>query len=104
MWFEKSEKGVITRIRLAPNSSSDEIGSVFEDSNNVFWLKAKVTKVPENGKANKALLDLLSKKLKIPKTAFKIIQGELDRNKVLLVDNLYAEKFTLSLFVLETSS
>ena len=104
MWFEKSGKGVILRIRLAPNSSSDEIGRVFEDSNNIFWLKVKVTKVPENGKANKALLDLLSKKLKIPKTAFKIIQGELDRNKVLLVDNLYAEKFTLSLFVLETSS
>ena len=48
-------------------------------------LKASVTAVPEKGKANSALIKLLSKEWKLAKSNFKVISGETDRNKTLLL-------------------
>ncbi len=42
---------------------------------------------PEDGKANKAVIEILSDFLDIPKSRFKIIKGETNRNKVLEIDN-----------------
>jgi uncharacterized protein len=42
----------------------------------------KVTAPPEKGKANTAVITLLSKTIGIPKSAFELISGETDRNKV----------------------
>ena len=49
-------------------------------------LKARVTAVPEKGKANKALVALLSKALKIPKTTISIISGDTARQKILRIE------------------
>lgn len=38
-------------------------------------IKVKVTEVPEDGKANKAIVKLFSEKLKIPKSNIEIISG-----------------------------
>lgn len=48
-------------------------------------LKAQVTTVPEDGKANAALLKLLSKAWKIPKSDMDIVLGATDRRKVILI-------------------
>jgi uncharacterized protein YggU (UPF0235/DUF167 family) len=48
-------------------------------------LKAQVTAVPEDGKANAALLKLLSKAWKIPKSDMDIVLGATDRRKVILI-------------------
>jgi uncharacterized protein YggU (UPF0235/DUF167 family) len=45
-------------------------------------LKVYVTAVPEDNKANKALLELLSKTFRIPKSRLHIIAGTTDRRKV----------------------
>ena len=87
MFFEKTSKGVIIRIKLTPNASSSKIENEFEDQNGIVWLKVKVTSVPENGKANKALINLLSKSWKTSKTMFSFIHGEFDNYKILRVDN-----------------
>lgn len=49
-------------------------------------LKARVTAVPEKGKANKALVALLSKALKVPKSAVSVVSGETARQKILRID------------------
>ncbi len=85
MFFEKTAKGVMIRIKLTPNASYSKIENEFQDQNGTVWLKVKVTTVPENGKANKALIHLLSKTWKTPKTAFSFIQGEFDHYKILCV-------------------
>lgn len=54
-------------------------------------LKISVTAIAENGKANEALIKLLSKTLKHPKTAIEIRSGHTDRNKVLYFDGLAAD-------------
>ncbi len=45
-----------------------------------------MTAVPEDGKANKALIALLSKTVKIPKSSIKFISGETSRKKILRLE------------------
>ncbi|MBE7636418.1 DUF167 domain-containing protein [Sneathiella sp. P13V-1] len=77
--------GVCLFIRLQPGASSNKFDGLMEDASGKVWLKARVTAVPEKGKANKALLKLLSKSFKIAASHMKIIAGETDRNKTILI-------------------
>ena len=49
-------------------------------------LKAAVTAPPEDGKANAALVALLAKAWRVPKSAISVIAGASDRRKTLLVE------------------
>lgn len=49
----------------------DELGNI----------KIYVTAVPENGKANKSIINLLAKELKIAKSQIKLIRGETAKEK-----------------------
>ena len=48
-------------------------------------LLVSVTAVPEKGRANKAIIDLVAKQLKIPKRDVEILSGQANTNKVLLI-------------------
>ncbi|WP_073953224.1 DUF167 family protein [Thalassospira sp. TSL5-1] len=72
-------------VRLTPKASRNGLGGVQEDADGQKRLKATVTTVPENGKANDALIKLMAKAAKWPKSAIVIVSGQTDRNKVLLV-------------------
>lgn len=56
-----------------------------EDANGRAHLKVAVTAPPEDGKANAALIALLGKAWKLPKSAFEIVGGATDRRKTLLL-------------------
>lgn len=83
--------GVILHIRLSPGASSDGFRGWMTDEQGRDVLKISVTAIAENGKANEALIKLLSKTLKHPKTAIEIRSGHTDRNKVLYFDGLVAD-------------
>jgi len=51
----------------------------------------KVTVPPEKGKANKAVIELLSKALKVPKSRIEIIKGETSRIKTVFIDGISEE-------------
>ncbi|WP_420405460.1 DUF167 family protein [Nisaea sp.] len=89
--FEPETGGVRLRVRLTPNASRDAIGGVALDAEEVAWLTATVTAAPENGRANKALIKLLSKSWKIPKSSFEVTSGATQRRKVLAIDGDGAE-------------
>ncbi|MAF98964.1 MAG: hypothetical protein CMH26_10040 [Micavibrio sp.] len=82
-----SEFHTIT-IRLTPNARQNAILGWEEDLLGERLLKVQVTVVPEKGKANKALIALLSKHWKIPKSAIRIVRGETSRTKTLEVKGL----------------
>lgn len=84
-YYEKTDLGVRFFIRLSPNASQNCVVGRQEDAEGSIRLKAKVTAIPEKGKANKALIKLLSKELGYPQSAFTILSGETDRNKTLLL-------------------
>ncbi len=73
----------LLRVKLTPKASKNAILGWTEDENGEKLLKASVTAVPEKGKANKALISLLAKHWKIPKSAIEIVRGETDRLKTL---------------------
>ncbi len=78
----KETESIFTEVdaKIIPKSSRNEI--VREESGLV---KIKVTSPPVDGKANKAVIDLLSKQLKVSKKDIHIISGEKSRNKKIRV-------------------
>lgn len=66
------------RVKVKPNSRMESIKRVEAD-----YYEIKVTVPPEKGKANKRVIEILSKHLKIPKTRISIIKGETGREKLL---------------------
>lgn len=81
LFYEKTSKGIIIRVRVTPNSSKSAVSGIFTDANGQDYLKINLNAVPEKGKANQELIKFLSKFLKQSKSAFTLISGETDRFK-----------------------
>ncbi len=85
MLFKQIPEGVVFCVKLTPKASSNSIKNVETDPQGQPYLKVYVTAVPENNKANQALIQLLSKTLKLPKSSFEILSGITDRLKKILI-------------------
>ncbi len=83
--FVVVDGGVKLAVRLTPKASANRIDGVAEDAEGHGLLRVSVTAVPEDGKANTALIKLLAKEWRLPKSAIEIVQGATDRRKVLLI-------------------
>jgi hypothetical protein len=73
-------------VKLTPKASRNAIEGVAADSDGKGVLKVSVTAVPEDGKANKALIDLLAKEWKLAKRSIVIASGATDRRKSLFIE------------------
>lgn len=82
-YITKFDKTFLIHIKLTPNAKADKIADVFYDENNQAFLKVYTTAIPEDNKANKALIKLLSKHLKIAKSDMQLIKGHKARLKVI---------------------
>lgn len=71
--------GLIIRIKIVPNSSKNDI--IIEDE----FIKVKVTAQPIENKANKALIEFLSKSFKIAKSNIEILKGDTSKDKTILI-------------------
>lgn len=80
---------VFFAVRLTPKAARNAVLGWIKNDENLTFLKVSVTAVPENGKANQALIFLLAKEWKIPKSIFQIEKGETDRHKILSVSKNY---------------
>lgn len=77
--LKETKDGMILSLRISPNASKNEI--IKEDAG----IKVKITAQPIDGKANKALIEFLSKQFKIPKSYFEIIRGETSKDKTIFI-------------------
>lgn len=73
-------------VRLTPNGGRDAIDGIEADGEGETHLKVRVTAMPEKGKANKALILLIAKSLRIPKSSISLVSGETGRKKILRID------------------
>ncbi len=80
--FSRAVDGALVTVRLTPKSSANAIRGIAADADGSTHLKATVTTLPEDGKANAALLKLLAKTWKLPKTSLTIASGATARRKV----------------------
>lgn len=83
--FRVVADGVVLAVKLTPKASRDRIDQVMADADGQPVLKAQVTAIPEDGKANAALIRLLAKEWRLAKSDFDIVHGATDRRKTLMI-------------------
>ena len=76
--IKETSDGLLIRIKIVPNSSKNDL--IIENE----FIKVKVTAQPIENKANKALVEFLSKRFKVPKTSIEIVKGDTSKEKTLL--------------------
>ena len=86
-FFEPYKQGYLIRIKLSPGASCCGFRGVFIDAEQNAWLKISITAIPEKGKANKELVRILAKKLKLGQNLIEIVSGETDHMKKIYVKN-----------------
>lgn len=73
-------------VHLIPKASSNKVEGWILNAHGQKVLKVKVTAVPEEGKANEALIKMLSRTLHIPKSAISLVRGTTSRVKEFKID------------------
>ena len=79
-------ENLIIKLKISPNASKNEIIKTDER------VKVKVTAQPIENKANKALIEFLSKNFKVPKSSIEIVKGETSKEKTILFKNISSDK------------
>lgn len=78
-------EGVRLRIRLTPKAARAGFGPLERNAAGEVFLKARVTTAPEDGKANKSLVKMLARALKLPAGDISVASGATSRNKQILI-------------------
>jgi uncharacterized protein len=73
--------GISFHVRLTPKGGKDLVEGWAKTADGTVHLKARVRAVPENGKANAALVKLLAATLDVPKSAVRLASGATARLK-----------------------
>jgi uncharacterized protein YggU (UPF0235/DUF167 family) len=73
-------------IRLTPKASADRVGEVRMSAAGEEVLTVYVTAVPEDNKANEAMIRLLAKHFGMPPSRLSIIRGQTNRHKLVRIE------------------
>ena len=71
------------RVRVSPGARRTELVGRHGEA----W-KVRVAVAPERGRANEAVLDLLSRELELPRRAVSLVSGHAAREKVVLLEGI----------------
>jgi uncharacterized protein (TIGR00251 family) len=83
------EGGIVVSVKVQPNASKDRVVGKHADQ-----IKIAVTVAPEKGKANKAVIKVLSKLLGVKNSDIQIVSGETSREKKVFIENINEEYIT----------
>ena len=84
--LKRVSDGIVLTVKLTPKASKARLGGVALDANGAAALKAWVTAAPIEGRANEALVELIAKSWRLPKSAIRIVRGASDRTKSLRIE------------------
>ena len=79
-WADLAVPGAEFRLRVTPGARR----TALERGEGV--IRAHVTAAPEDGKANAALIEFVTERLGLPKSAARLVSGQTSRRKILEVD------------------
>lgn len=71
------------RLRVQPRARRNRAGGLADEADGSVALKVAVTGVPEDGKANTAVIALLAEAWNMPKSALTVVAGATDRRKTI---------------------
>ncbi len=86
--FREVKLGAALHVKLTPRAKKNEITGVLQNG----IVKIRVIAPPVDGKANKELIQFLSKLLKVKKNDIEIIAGISGRDKIISITNIQAEE------------
>ncbi len=81
-----SSSVAVLDLKVVPGGSRDTVAGRYGDR-----VRVKVSAPPEGGKANRAVLDLLARRLHLPVSAFRIVRGETLPLKTVAVTGISTE-------------
>ena len=76
---------MLLAVRVTPKSARNQVTGLHAAADGLVSLAVKVTAPPDKGKANKAVIEVIAKAAGVAKSSFRIVAGETDRSKTLLV-------------------
>lgn len=97
--LQPHQAGVVLPVRALPGAKKNEIRGEQDGA-----LKVSVTAAPEDGKANKAILDLLAKRLKLRKSQLELLSGQTSRQKRVLIGDIELDELQEKLAALLPSA
>jgi uncharacterized protein (TIGR00251 family) len=88
-WISKASEGVVISFKIQPKASKTEIVGLHGEP---ARLKVKVAAIPEDGKANRELMDFLSGVFKTAKSNFELLRGHTSSQKDILCRGVSIEE------------
>ena len=85
--LESHPQGILLSVKAQPGSRQDAIKGWQDGA-----LKVAVTQVAEKGKANRAIMQVLAKQLKLRKSQIELLRGETSSNKHFLIRDCDADE------------
>jgi hypothetical protein len=70
-------------VHAVPNASRNEVAGRHLDA-----VKIKIRAVPEDGRANAALIEFLAEKTGLPRRNITLVRGDTNRSKLFAIDGL----------------
>jgi uncharacterized protein (TIGR00251 family) len=83
--FRVTASGLVLHLRVTPNAGADRIEGIETRDDGSAVLRLRVAAVPDKGKANAAVVALLSKALGVPKSSISVTAGETARLKTVAI-------------------
>jgi uncharacterized protein YggU (UPF0235/DUF167 family) len=72
-----TERTTRLRLRVSPGAAGTELAGRHGEA----W-KVRVSAAPERGRANDAVVSLIAKHLRLPRTAVSVVSGRTSRDKI----------------------
>ncbi len=96
--LQSHSDGTILPVRAQPGARRNEVRGEQDG-----MLKVSVTQSPEKGKANRALIELLSRSLGLRKSQFELVSGETSHHKRFLVRDVAVQELAERIAKIQTS-
>jgi uncharacterized protein (TIGR00251 family) len=77
-FLRRTANGVTLALRVQPRARRTAL-----ELDKAGALRSAVTAAPEDGKANQAVIELLSREWRLPKSAFEVVKGAAARGKTI---------------------
>ena len=81
--FRETAQGITFTVRVVPRASRSEIAGEFDGA-----LRVRLAAPPVDGAANRELIRVLAKELKVPQKAVDIVVGSASKSKTVRVCNV----------------
>lgn len=83
--FDVADTGVRVYLRVSPRAARNRCDGIIRDADDRAALRVAVTAPPNDDRANGAVVALLAKEWRVPKSSMTIVAGRTSRRKTLMV-------------------